>query len=95
MKIREVILSHLQNHGLFENEAKAILDRYINGMGESMKNRLDDDESAYPKSVLLAVMPGINHTAVTWIDDNAPMHWVRAMFTDTGDQGSSPSMKVT
>ena len=81
MKIRDKLLKLLHDNGLFETEAKAVLDLYLSSpLGEPMKSRMDDDESGYPQTTIVATWMGVCASAVEWIDKNKPHHWARAMF---------------
>ena len=81
MTIREKLLNLLHDNGLFEDEAKGVLELYINSpMGEPMEGRMDDKVEDYPQTVIAATWMGVSASAVEWIDKNKPMHWARSMF---------------
>lgn len=83
MKIRAKMLANLCNKGLFEEQAKKIMESYEQSpMGQPMKGRMDDDEEGYPPVVLATTWAGVKHTALQWIDENAPQHWARPMFVN-------------
>ena len=71
----------LQENGLFEKEATAILDAYTKGpLGGPMSERMDDGVEGYAAPILSVTWLGVKKTAVEWIDANCPQHWARGMF---------------
>ena len=81
MKIREKFVKMLYDNGLFEKEAEAVIEHYVNSpIGADMKECLNEDEANYPKPMMAVVWVGIKHSAVEWIDANHPQHWARAVF---------------
>lgn len=83
MKFREKAVKTLYSQGLFEDQAKEIVEKYINSpAGELMKDRMDDDESGYPAQFFSVIWIGVKVVAVDWIDENCPKHWARPMFTN-------------
>jgi hypothetical protein len=83
MKIRDRLQKKLEENMLFPQEATEVLARYENSdVGESMRGRMDDDESGYPLQLMAVVWTGIKHMAVEWIDENKPKHFARSMFVD-------------
>ena len=80
MKIRDSILNYMERNGLFEDQAKEVLELYVAGIGAHMAGRLSDDVSDYPEALMKVVTMGVNHTVIKWIDANSPSHWARLMF---------------
>ncbi len=81
MTIRKKMTTMLYENGLFEKEATAIIDHYLEGkMGSAMKGRMDDDLTAYPAALISVTWLGVKNAAVDWIDKNCPQHWARGMF---------------
>jgi hypothetical protein len=85
MTIREKLLTLLEEHGLFPDQASGVLTHYAESdLGEPMKGRLDDSLEGYPQQVLAAAWLGVRRSALEWIDANMPLHWARAVFADLG-----------
>ncbi len=81
MTIRKKLLMMLEEHGLFETQAQEVLTDYTESeMGKEMKNRLNDEVSDYPESVLAVTWMGVKSTTTKWMDANCPEHWARPMF---------------
>ena len=81
--VREKFLKLLHDHGLFEDEAKGVLELYENSpLGEPMKGRMNDKVDNYPQPLIVATWMGVSASAVEWIDKNKPLHWARPMFAD-------------
>jgi len=80
--IEGYFFNYLYQHGLFEEQAKSVLDAYKTSLGgESMKGRWNDTIDGYPNILLATIRLGVNHQAVQWIDANCPQHWARLIFT--------------
>lgn len=83
MTIREQLEKHLTDSGLFETQAKAVIDALIADdelTGSVMKDRWHEDVSLYPPQMLAVLTQSANAKALEWIDANKPQHWARGMF---------------
>lgn len=81
MTISEKLLKMLDENGVFENEAKAIVERYTqHPLGAAMRGRMNDQLNNCPASVMVATWMGVKKVAVEWMDENCPEHWARSMF---------------
>jgi hypothetical protein len=81
MTFRQKMMEMLEGNGLFDSQAKAVVDSYTNGpLGEDMKERMGDEIDGYPDSVLVATWMGVKQSALDWIEKNCPEHWARGMF---------------
>ena len=73
----------LFNHGLFDNQAKAVVDRVKSS--SSMKNmdgRWNESHDEYPDAMFKVLWLVTKTEAVSWIDENMPKYWARPLFTD-------------
>ncbi|MDB5260376.1 MAG: hypothetical protein JWN37_607 [Candidatus Nomurabacteria bacterium] len=83
MKIKDKMAKALFDRGLFEEQAEAVLKQYVESdLGKEMANRMEDDESDYPPTMMTIVGMGVKQTALEWIDANCPKHWARPLFMD-------------
>ncbi len=83
--IRERIEKELFNHGLWPEEAKAIVkEMETQDLQETktMKDRWDEAEEGYPKVVLAVLLLSAKTQAVQWIDKNKPRHFARYILTN-------------
>lgn len=79
MTVRKRVLEHLENKGMFLDEAKAVMDS-LEQQYEPMRGRWADDESEYPAQMIPLVLITADHEALKWIDANAPQAWYRPLF---------------
>ena len=83
MTVREKLESMLVAKGMFENNAKEVIELSIPKL-----NELDDDytitfespSNQYPDMIYNSWYMTIQPIALKWIDDNKPMAWFREMF---------------
>jgi hypothetical protein len=81
MKIREKAVKILVEHGMFENQAIEIIERYLaSPLGEPMLGRIDDDEKDCHPTLFVPVWIAIKQVALEWIDEKKPKHWARHLF---------------
>lgn len=81
MSIKEKLQAELVNHGLWPQEAEAIVAKVeADPANEAMGGRWDDSLDGYPPSIWALVWLSAKTNAVAWIDANKPEHWARAMF---------------
>ena len=76
----------LYNNGLFEDQADAVLSKVVNQKDSPMQGRWNDPASDYPPIMLSVLMLDVNASALEWIDNNAPRHWARPLFTPNPDK---------
>lgn len=83
MTFREKLMKLLEEHGMFPQDSKSIIEVYENGeTGKIMKSRLDDDMQGYPDTVLTVTWLGVKTVGRQWLADNHPHHWARPMFDE-------------
>lgn len=81
MTFTQYLTDHLTNHGLWPNEAGAVIDQWLETPpGEPMQGRMSDHTQGYPDAMMAVLMLSINSAAVQWIDANKPKHFARPMF---------------
>lgn len=82
MTIREFLLKHLTDNGLFDTQAESVLGELSKEQGMTdMGHRWHDDIEGYPKPMKAVLILRANSTTVEWIDKNIPLHWARPMFS--------------
>lgn len=84
MTIREFLLKHLTDNGLWPDEAETVVQGYEQDE-KSMEGRWSDDIEGYPKVMWAALIVCVNGRAVRWIEANKPLHWAKPMFTGEAD----------
>lgn len=83
MSIEDTIVKRLEEHGLFNDQAKAVVESMKVAPGnEVMEGRWRDATSDYPPSILQMAWMSAKLHAVEWIDANCPAHWARGMFAN-------------
>lgn len=96
MTIREKLEKMLFEHGLFENQAKAVIDLLAADSREkedgtkvpangALVEVLDKQVEGYPPQMIAVAFMTAKNYAVKWIDANCPQHWARPMFADAAD----------
>lgn len=81
MTIHETLKTKLVDHGLFADEAEAVLTELAAAPeSESMQGRWREDADDYPPVMTSVLMLSAKRKAVEWIDRNKPMHWARALL---------------
>ncbi len=81
MTIRETMEAKLQEHGLWPDEATAIMNAVeLEETQDSMKHRWSDDADGYPPQLLVVVWIMVKASAAKWLEENKPMHWAKALF---------------
>lgn len=78
MNFEEKIKELLFNHGMFENQANAVIK--IMKEDKAMVNRWNDDTGEYPDSVLNVLWLSVKAAALEYIDENCPLAWFRSLF---------------
>lgn len=83
MTIEETLVEMLVDCGMFDSDAKAVMERVKADKGnEAMSMRWRDGIEGYPEQLLAVLWLSTKRHAVEWIDDNIPLAWYRPMFAD-------------
>ena len=83
MTVREKLESMLVANGMFENQAKEVIELSIPKLNELADDYIITFESPsnqYPDMIYNLCYITIKPIALKWIDDNKPMAWFREMF---------------
>jgi len=83
MTFREWGRKYLEERGMFEQQARIVLeDMEADPANEAMAGRWKDHIEGYPTSMLAVMAVALNRAAVEWIDANLPKAWYRPMFAN-------------
>jgi len=83
MTIREKMHKRLVGHGMFPDQAYAVLElAKAHPILPDMDHRWNDDVSDYPESFPVVIWLSVKLIALDWIDANKPKAWFRPMFAD-------------
>ena len=80
MTIKDQLTRMCEEHGLWPDEARKVLEQTIKNTPAMEERRWNEDVSTYPASMLAVLWMGTRHEAVKWIDENKPQHFARMMF---------------
>lgn len=81
MTFTQYLTDHLTNHGLWPNEAEAVITEWLKTpSGEPMQSGMSHSTQGHPDVELAALMLCVNSQAVKWIDANKPQHFARPRF---------------
>lgn len=81
MTIRTKLHDLLTEHGLWPEEAEAVLFELENAKSsESMKGHWNDREEDHPPQLVAVLFMSAKRHAVDWIDKNKPRHFARPML---------------
>lgn len=84
MTLQERLEGLLVKHGLWPEEAKAVLQMCVEAPeNECMAVRWDDEATGYPPQLLAILWMSVKQHAVTWIDANKPKHVARNALIET------------
>jgi len=75
----------LYKHGLFEQQARKIVDLAIpkiNELSDDYQIEWDSDEDVYQEDMYNFLFSLIKPEALKWIDENVPKAWYRENFID-------------
>lgn len=82
--VREKLESMLVANGMFESQAKEVMEIAIpelNKLADDYTITFDSPSNQYPSSSLYTIWYiSIKPIALKWIDENKPMAWYREMF---------------
>lgn len=85
MTVREYLVDRLIDNGMFESQAKEVVESAIpelNSMVDDYKITFDRPAKEYPAILLKLFYANLRPIALKWIDKNAPQAWFRPMFVD-------------
>jgi hypothetical protein len=83
MTVREKLESMLVANGMFENQAKEVIELSIpklNELADDYTITFESPSNQYPDMIYNLWYMTIKPIALKWIDDNKPMAWFREMF---------------
>ena len=81
MTFEDKIKEMLVEHGMWDDEAKAVVEMLkADKLNESMAHRWNDDVEDYPLSMLAILWMETKHIAIEYIDANCPEAFYRPMF---------------
>lgn len=83
MTVREKLKDMLIQRGMFEDQAKEVIELSIlelNKDADDYKITFDASSDVYPDGLYAAMFITIRPIALKWIDDNKPRAWFRPMF---------------
>jgi hypothetical protein len=83
MTVREKLESMLVANGMFENQAKEVIELSIpklNELADGYKITFESASNQYPDMIYNLWYMTIKPIALKWIDDNKPKAWFRKMF---------------
>ena len=82
MTFEKLAYDHLFNNGMFENDAKKVIElaKKDEVLGDAMKGRWSDDTEGYPPFMKNVFIVSLNSVAVKYIDENMPKAWFRPVF---------------
>lgn len=81
MTVEEKMIQLLVNKGMFESQAKQVLESAkIHKLFKETDTKWDSPSSGYPDSCLVVISMSIDMIALEWIDRNCPKAWFRPMF---------------
>lgn len=81
---RQWMERYLTERGLWEREAKAVVDGCLAEDAASKSPGISDiadkGHEGYPLAMDAVAALILSHKAIEWIDANKPLHWARPMF---------------
>ncbi|MFZ2310449.1 MAG: hypothetical protein WAW11_02805 [Patescibacteria group bacterium] len=83
MTTREKLIKMLVDNGMFESQAKKVLEIAIPKIEEATSNHdftWDRPAEEYPESLYEIMWICVKATAKDWLAENAPQAWFRPMF---------------
>lgn len=83
MTVREKLESMLVANGMFEKQAKEVIELSIpklNELADDYTITFESPSNQYPDMIYNLWYMTIKPIALKWIDDNKPMAWFRDMF---------------
>jgi hypothetical protein len=83
MTVRDKFINMLVNNGMFEEQAKEVMqlaEPKLTELADDYNIRFDSPAESYPNAVYNVLFISIKATALQWIDANKPQAWYRLMF---------------
>ena len=81
MKVQDKIEAMLMEHGLWPQEARAVIEELKAAWeAEAMKGHWEDDAEQYPAPLFTVLWVRARRHALGWIDANKPGHFARGAF---------------
>jgi len=86
MNFYELGIKELTSRGMFDNQAKEVMDRVVedsknkDSANNSMNSRWTDDIDGYPAPMKVVIYMGIEPIALEYIKEKIPEAWFRPMF---------------
>jgi hypothetical protein len=81
MTLEEFAIKHLTDNGMFDAQAKQVIESVKSAKeNEAMQGRWNDDSEGYPSSMMGVLIYTVNNHAVEYIDKNCPKAWFRPIF---------------
>jgi hypothetical protein len=84
MTTREKLEQMLVSNGMFESQAKEVMEISIpelNNLVEDYQITFDRPASEYPNVIYNILFLAIKPIALKWIEEKMPMAWYKPMFT--------------
>ncbi|WP_027358407.1 hypothetical protein [Desulforegula conservatrix] len=79
--IRAAVSKKLQDHGLWQQEAEAVMDIVEKAPeNKAMQGRWHESPDAYSSGILVALWWSSKNHAIAWIDANKPEHFAREIL---------------
>jgi len=80
MTVRTWAQDYCFERGMFENDAKAVVDSVVATFKDEIDLKWDDPVDAYPEELYAAIALWLNQKAIEWIETNRPRAWYKACF---------------
>ncbi len=83
MTVQEKLESMLVANGMFENQAKEVMQLAmprLNELVDDYEISFQSQSNQYPPMIYNLWFEEVKPIALKWIDDNKPMAWFRGMF---------------
>tara|TARA_R110000850_G_scaffold32558_1_gene89718 strand:- start:682 stop:939 length:258 start_codon:yes stop_codon:yes gene_type:complete len=81
--IKSKLQDKLTGMGMFESQAKQVMDLAIPKMNDIVDDYnidFNDPSDTYPEAIYSVLFMTVKITALEWIEENAPMAWFKPMF---------------
>ena len=79
MSFYEYITNQLTQRGMFNNQAKEVIENVMKNQPE-MDGRWEDDINGYPPALRNLIWVTVEHEALNYIKLRCPEAWFRAIF---------------
>lgn len=79
MNFYDEMLEQLKKRGMFEEQAKEVLEVYML-KDQSMEGRWTDETDGYPPIMKAIVWASLKKDAYEWIEKNCPDAWFKPIF---------------